>query len=212
MIRSLIWDAGGTLFNTYPAAVMAFRRALHERGLSVPQTRILELCKHSLRHCTTTLARDFELDRSVLYTSFKEYYAQIPLSAQYPFPGVVDVCALVCEHGGDNFVVTHRCRASLMALMAEYQMAHYFSDFITSDDGYPRKPDPASIQALLQRHALVLDATLAIGDRDIDIRAAMRAGVHTCFFGEVPSNVQPDLTITDFQDLKRMLLDVWVEK
>ena len=35
-LRHIIWDAGGTLFDTYPATTAAFLAALDERGISAP--------------------------------------------------------------------------------------------------------------------------------------------------------------------------------
>jgi histidinol phosphatase-like enzyme len=42
-------------------------------------------------------------------------------------------------------------------------------------DAYPRKPDPAAFNAIIERHGLVRDETMAIGDRDIDVLAGRSA-------------------------------------
>ena len=206
MIRFLIWDVDGTIFDTYPAFTRAFDAAFGELGAVVPLDRIDALCRQSLTHCVTTLAREFELDADDVIHGFQEHYASIPLQEQPPFPGVAEVCAYVRAIGGENYIVTHRGAQSLSRLLAVYQMADCFVDRLTADDGYPRKPDPASFDAMIERHHLTREEVLAIGDRDLDILAGQAAGVRTCLFGTASPEVAADYSITDFADLHRILI------
>lgn len=209
MIRSLIWDAGGTLFDTYPAVARSFQRVLQAWGHSVSQERILQLCRRSTDHCMTVLSQDLGLEKARLHEDFKACYAAVSSEAQEPFSGVVDLCAWVCDHGGQNFVITHRGRDSLLDLLRAHGMSDYFTDWITADDEYPRKPDPATFEVLIQRHHLDRQATLAIGDREIDMLAAQAAALRTCFFGDDPLSVPVDFAITDFAQLQEILSRVW---
>ncbi|HOU14325.1 MAG TPA: HAD-IA family hydrolase [Anaerolineae bacterium] len=205
MIKYLIWDAGGTLFDTYPAVVEACRVALNGFGKDAPSEWVLALCKQTTSHGIHTLADMFSLNEETFQQHFKQSYEDIGEQYQPPFPGVEDVCRYICEIGGQNFIVTHRPRASLQTLLAVHGMTHYFTDFIAQEDPYPRKPDPAAINALIERHALDRVQCLVIGDRELDIVAGQRAGVRTCLFGAAVSAVQPDLIIEDFATLLHWL-------
>ncbi len=205
MIKYLIWDAGGTLFDTYPAVVEACQAALGGFGKEAPSEWVMALCKQTTAYGIHTLAKTFSLDEETFQQHFKRSYADIGAQCQPPFPGVEAVCRYVCEMGGQNFIVTHRSRPSLEALLTAHRMAQYFTDFITQEDAYPRKPDPAAIEALLVRHALDRSRCLLVGDRDLDIVAGQRAGIHTCFFGSEPHETQPDLEITDYTVLLHWL-------
>lgn len=205
MIKYLIWDAGGTLFDTYPAVVEACQAALGGFGKEAPSKWVLALCKQTTSHGIRTLANTFSLDEKTFQQHFKRSYADIGPQYQLPFPGVEAVCRYVCEIGGQNFIVTHRSRTSLEALLEVHRMARYFADYIAKEDPYPRKPDPAAVEALIARYALDRDHCLLIGDRDLDIVAGQRAGIRTCFFGAEPHEAQPDLEIVDYAALYRWL-------
>ncbi len=62
MIENLIWDFDGSLFNTYPAMVRLFRKALAIHGYDASEDEILSLMKETLGK-----AVDFYLDRGVDY-------------------------------------------------------------------------------------------------------------------------------------------------
>jgi len=205
LIKYLIWDAGGTLFDTYPAVVEACHAALSGFGKEAPSAWVMALCKQTTSYGIHTLANTFALDEETFQQHFKRSYADIGEQYQPPFPGVKEVCRYICEIGGQNFIVTHRSRASLQALLEAHGMARYFTDFIAREDPYPRKPDPAAIEALIARYTLDRSQCLLIGDRDLDIVAGKRAGIRTCFFGSEPHDSQPDWHITDYATLLRWL-------
>lgn len=205
MIKYLIWDAGGTLFDTYPAIVEACHAALNGFGKEAPSEWVMALCKQTTSHGIRTLADTFSLDEDTFQQHFKQSYEDIGEQYQPPFPGVKAVCRYICEIGGQNFIVTHRPKVSLEALLAAHAMAHYFTDFIAKEDPYPRKPDPAAVETLIAQYALDRGRCLLIGDRDLDIVAGQRAGIRTCFFGTEPHEAQPDLEIVDYAVLYRWL-------
>jgi phosphoglycolate phosphatase-like HAD superfamily hydrolase len=202
MITYLIWDAGGTLFDTYPAIVVAAREALQTFNKVAPPSAMLsELFRQTTVYGLQTLAQEFKLDLVALQARFEAYYEAIGAAYQPPFPGVVEICRYMQAIGGQNFIVTHRERASLQQLLAAYEMADYFSDAITQDDAYPRKPDPHSLEILLTRHALPCETGLVIGDRPLDIQAGRKAGLRTCFFGAADPAVPADLHIAAYAEL-----------
>lgn len=207
-LRFLIWDVGGTLFDTYPATVRAFARALEDLGTSAPGEHIARLVHVSRAHCATVLAREHGLDPDVLYRRFEQRYAQVPPEEQVLFPGAVDVCAFALERGGNNYVWTHRERASVDALLRATAMERYFAGIVTADDGFPRKPDPAGLNALILRHQLPRDETLVIGDREIDLRGGHNAGVHTACFGALPDGVAADHRFDAYAQLLEWLRTV----
>lgn len=206
MITYLIWDAGGTLFDTYPAIVVAAREAVQTFGKVAPSgATLLGLFRQTTAYGLRALAEEFNLDIVALQARFSAYYDAIGAAYQPPFPGVIDVCRYMLANGGQNFIITHRGRDSLQELLAMYEMTDYFSDTITQDDEYPRKPDPLSLETLVARHALAPETGLVIGDRPLDILAGKSAGLRTCFFGAAELEVQPDVQIMDYAELYRWL-------
>lgn len=201
MIDILIWDAGGTLFDTYPAVVEACRSALQKLGYDAKPTWLLGLFRRTTAYALQAVAARYELDQTTLTAQFELAYEAVEPARQPPFPGVKDVCAYVCGLGGENYIVTHRRRDSLIQLLTAHRMTHFFVDCITKEDPYPRKPDPASLLALARRHQLAPERCLAIGDRPLDIIAGNHAGMMTCAFGEEAGEADADLTIAHYHEL-----------
>ena len=216
MIRYLIWDADGTLFSrrspahTYPAITDAMHQALEALGGHAPRERVARLCKVSFGHCVKTLSAEQNLDPAAYRDQSDAIYATIPLTAQPPFPGARALCAYICDIGGANFILTHRGRDSLEALLRLHDLEMLITDAVTADDDFPRKPDPAGLNALIARHHIPREAALLIGDRELDILAAHAADVRscfwsTCFFGDNPHDEPATFEVTDFAALLRIV-------
>jgi phosphoglycolate phosphatase len=138
--------------------------------------------------------------------AFEKYYARTSPEEQPPFPGVISVCEYICALDGRNVIVTHRERESTKELLVANKMTHYFTGCLAREDGYPKKPHPAAFEAMLKTHNLQHEATMAVGDRDIDILAGQAAGIFTCIFGCKADDIVADLTICSFDELYRYLV------
>jgi phosphoglycolate phosphatase-like HAD superfamily hydrolase len=201
MLRNIIWDVDGTLFDTYPAIARAFRSALNDFGKDASLDWIQGLARKSLSYCAATLADLHQRTEDEIGQAFEKHYDRVTPEEQPPFPGVITICEYICTIGGKNVIVTHRGRAGTAELLAASDMTRYFAGCVARDDGYPKKPNPAAFEAVLKIHTLPLEETLAVGDRDIDVLAGQAAGVFTCLFGFEADGVAADLTIRSFAEL-----------
>jgi HAD superfamily hydrolase (TIGR01509 family) len=205
MIRNIIWDVDGTLFDTYPAIDRAFQNALRDLGKSVVIQRIDSLVRIALSLCISSLADEYHLNEEEIGKKFSAYYDQTALEEQPPFPGVRQICEYICSIGGKNVIVTHRGQEGTAGLLAAHKMSAYFSGWITRNDGYPRKPDPTSFLAISKAHGLKPEETITIGDRDIDMQAGKNAGVFTCLFDPGREGGAADRVIHDFAELEAFI-------
>ncbi|GAA1491425.1 HAD-IA family hydrolase [Brachybacterium sacelli] len=174
-MRALIWDLGGTLVDTYPDV----DRALASRIDPQPGQELLHevavLTRRSSSEAITTLAMRHGLAEETLraaYESTKRRWRTRPAPVM---AGARELLAAVRDAGGINLVSTHRDRASATALLEDLGLT--LDDIVCAPDGYPRKPDPTMIRALLSRHELDPGECLAVGDRPADVEAAHAAGV-----------------------------------
>jgi HAD superfamily hydrolase (TIGR01509 family) len=205
VIKNIIWDVDGTLFDTYPAIAGAFRDALLTFGNDVGQETILSLAKLSLDCCLETLAAECHLKEEALARAFDAQYTKVTFADQPPFPGAKAVCESILAAGGRNVIVTHRGREGTAGLLEAHGMAPLFAGWITRDDGHPRKPDPAAFEAALRAYDLSRAETLAVGDREIDVLAGKAAGLRTCLFRGEDARTEADLSIHQLDDLLRYL-------
>jgi len=207
MLRNIIWDVDGTLFDTYPPIAKAIKAALNDLGQDVPLDWIESLAKMSLGHCASVLADTYHLEMEDIDQAFEKHYSHVKAEESPPFPGVIAVCQYICSIEGKNVIVTHRGREGTMELLAANNMVDYFAGCLTRDDGYPRKPDPAIFEAALATYHLKRGETLTVGDRAIDILAGQAAGILSCFFGVESDDVKADLVISSFDELYRYLVE-----
>lgn len=205
MIRNIIWDVDGTLFDSYPAFAKSFRLAVNDLGQDAPIDWIIQAAKNSLDNCVSAIAERCQLKPEDIEEKFAIHYAHITPADQPPFDGVIEICKNIYMSGGKNLIITHRHASGMIKLLTTYNMIQYFSGWITADDGFAKKPDPIAFDTLIQLHQLKREETLGVGDREIDIQAAKSAGLITCLFGEEKCVTTPTLKIKSFDELQGWL-------
>jgi len=207
MIKNIIWDIDGTLFDTYPAIIYAISKSLNDMGFSIAFNEIDRYTRQSLNYCMETLSRYFKTDPEILRSRFREHYRSVPPENQVPFHGVREICAFIRNRGGTNVAVTHRGEKSTHRLLTAHNLAHLFSGVICVEQGFPRKPDPTMFEVALQQFGLERTTTLAIGDRELDIQAGRAAGLHTCLFGPAELSEPADYMIEDYNQLLALFME-----
>lgn len=75
MLRNIIWDVDGTLFDTYPAMARALKTALNDLGKDASLDWIEGLARKALSHCVSTLADQFQLDEDDIVQAFGKHYS-----------------------------------------------------------------------------------------------------------------------------------------
>lgn len=206
MIRNIIWDVDGTLFDTYPPIAGALHAALQEMNCPADLIWIENLAKVTLGHCISTLSAEFQIDETELVGKFHSHYDRVTAMEQPPFLGVKAVCEHISSIGGKNLIVTHRDLSSTNELLVAHGMTNLFTGIITRDDGFPRKPDPAAFIAMVKIQNLNSEETITVGDREIDITAGQHAGLFSCYFGS--QNSKADLVFQDFAKLLDYIIAV----
>ena len=188
MIKNILWDLDGTLFDTYPSMTTAFADALKKEGVIIHYDEIFNLLKFNFNHCLTAVQHRYKLDVDNLLKNYLHNYKQISLDDQPPFKNVIDVCKLIVKNGGKNVIVTHKDRAASETLLSEFNIKYLFFDSITKDEKFPLKPNPAAFREIIQRNNLNINETLAVGDRELDIVPGLKLDMKTCLFIDNKNN------------------------
>lgn len=66
-----------------------------------------------------------------------------------PFPETKQVLEMLKDNGGRHFILTHRLTESTWGLLKEHRLAHLIEEVVGIDQDFPRKPDPASLNYLI---------------------------------------------------------------
>ncbi|MEW5568986.1 HAD-IA family hydrolase [Rossellomorea marisflavi] len=205
MYQHIMWDFDGTLFDTYPIMADSFRVTLEKNGISEPLEEIMGLMRISM---STAIHHYQELHRfdEAFLSDYHEERKSRELDAK-PFEGIARLCGQIHKTGRHNYLYTHRGE-SAVTMLKTFGLVEFFTDFITEEHGFERKPSPDAILHLLSKHAIAPEKAIMIGDRDLDIMAGKNAGIDACLYTDKPiSDSQADYIIHDIQEL-RPILDI----
>lgn len=173
-MTSIIWDMGGTLVDTYPQVDEVLADTTWPQGPTASQrAEVARLRTVSIDHAVTELAARHGVDVEELrqaYARLKERWRERPAPLM---PGARKVMEAVRAGGGLNLVATHRDRSSAESLLEGLGVD--VDDLVCAPDGLARKPDPAMNRLLLERHHLDPVSVWCVGDRGIDVEAALAA-------------------------------------
>lgn len=176
--ENYIWDLGGTLIDSYAISVNVFHQLLAQFGILTAEDMIYRRMKKS---STEEAAKFFGVgDLHLFMTKYRE--VEKPMQENpILFSGAKMVLEAICQNGGKNFVISHR-DDSIHQLLKNAGIEDLMTEIITSDNHFPRKPNPYSIHYLIDKYQLDKEKTVIIGDRALDIQAGKNAGIASILF------------------------------
>lgn len=173
---SFIWDMDGTLVDSYPSIVPSVKTVCEAYGADYDQKFIHDSVIHtSVGDFFRKMAKEYGLNPEELTGRFN-HLNDTNIDSILPIPHAEETLKLLCEKGHQNFVFTHR-GASCRAILEKTGLLSYFTEIITALDGFPRKPEPDAILYLVQKYHLSPSHSFYVGDRKIDMEAAVNAGI-----------------------------------
>ncbi|WP_461218264.1 HAD hydrolase-like protein [Lapidilactobacillus salsurivasis] len=183
MIKNLIWDYDGTLYDTYPKMLHCLHQALADFGqTSLNRDELYRLIKiKSIRFALNYYQRVYGIPADQVNQRLHDYMRAPDALVVKPFAGVAAVLRQVVAAGGVNLLETHNNHEAI-AQMEQDGLWQYFAGGITADDDFPRKPDPTGLNALVAQHQLQSAQTAMVGDRRLDIEAGTAATLPTIYF------------------------------
>lgn len=205
MIKHVIWDFDGTLFDSYPGMVHAFQAALRNYEIESNYEDVLNLFLNSEQTAIQYYRDTYSLSEGFVKDYLKEK-GEINLSLMQPFPYALEVCTTIKESGGFNYILTHRSDSTYDILKTN-QMIDLFEEVVTKDNQFARKPDPEAMIYLLNKYQINPQEAMIVGDREIEIVLGQNANVKTCFYesGNIELEVQPTYTVKSLKDILNIL-------
>ena len=201
MIENIIWDFDGTLIDTYPLMIKAFKIALEEKNISANESEIKKLLKISSEHAISY----YKMDDS-FKTMWKDEEKKVKKKISKPFDGVIDVLKYIISKGGKNYIVTHR-DITTYDFLKYYNMENYFEDILTIEEAEFRKPNDNMFKKLILRNNIDVEITLSVGDRILDMIPSKNVGLLTCYYNNENREIDflPEYTIYDYSQLLKIL-------
>jgi phosphoglycolate phosphatase len=110
---------------------------------------------------------------------FLELYDERLLNRTRPYEGIPEVLQALAPHAV-LAVLTNKPASPTRRLLEALGLAPFFASAIGGDGPLPRKPDPAGLMALIERHGSTPARTVLVGDSRIDFETARAAGTAVC--------------------------------
>ena len=180
---AFIWDLDGTLLDSYEAILSGIEETFAQFSIPYDKEQVREfILKFSVQDLFVQVAEERKLDVGVLNQvraqSLAEKNAQVAL-----MPGAREVLAWADQVGIRNFVYTHK-GDNAFAILRDLGLESYFTEILTSQSGFARKPSPEAATYLLDKYQLNPDNTYYIGDRTLDVEFAQNSGIQSLNFLE----------------------------
>lgn len=205
MIKHIIWDFDGTLFDSYPGMVNAFLRALKKYEIEAEYDEVLKLFLNSEKTAVQYYQNQFLLGEE-LTEVYQDEKSHIDLSNILPFPYAKEVCQRIKEAGRYNYILTHR-GSTTYDILRKNGMVELFTEIVTKDNQFARKPDPEAIYYLLDKYQIHPKEAMIVGDREIEILLGQKAKVKTCFYesGNREPELQADYRVKSLEEVLTIL-------
>ena len=98
-------------------------------------------------------------------------------------PGAREVLAWADEAGIMQFVYTHK-GDNAFTILRDLGLECYFTEILTNQSGFARKPSPEAATYLLDKYELDPRTTYYLGDRTLDVKFAQNSGIQSINFLE----------------------------
>lgn len=178
---AFIWDLDGTLLDSYEAILSGIEETFGQFSIPYDQEKVREfILKYSVQDLLVRVAEERNLDVDVLNQvraqSLSEKNAQVIL-----MPGTREVLDWADQVGIRNFVYTHK-GDNTFTILRDLGLESYFTEILTSQSGFARKPSPEATIYLLDKYQLDSEKTYYIGDRTLDVEFAQNSGIPSINF------------------------------
>ncbi len=183
---AFIWDLDGTLLDSYEAILSGIEETYAQFSIPFDKEKVRDfILKYSVQDLLVQVAeeRGLDVDRlnQVRAQSLAEKNAQVIL-----MPGAREVLAWANQQGIEQFVYTHK-GDNAFTILENLGLAHYFTEILTNQSGFARKPSPEAAIYLLDKYGLNPQQTYYIGDRTLDIEFAQNSGIQSINFLTSPA-------------------------
>lgn len=177
-VKAVVFDLDGTLLDTLEDLKNSVNAALAQYGMP-PRTseEIRSFVGNGIRKLMMRSVPDGEANPAFeeVLAFFRQYYRTHCNEKTAPYDGVLELMRELQGRGIKIGIVSNKFDAGVKALNEQF-FAEYTEVAIGEIPG-KRKPDPESLQVVLQELGVEKDNALYVGDSDVDILTARNAGV-----------------------------------
>lgn len=185
---TFIWDFDGTLVESYDAIREVLVLLYEAYQIELDEDFVFDfIIKESVGALLRRLAAEHDLSFEELLRFFnREQEARDHMINLMPH--AKEALQFTKEKGIQHFIYTHK-GATTGAVLARLGIDQYFTEVITSANGFIRKPHPQGVDYLIEKYDLDKEQTYYIGDRRLDVEVAENSGIQSINLGQPESKI-----------------------
>jgi len=219
----VIFDLDGTLVDTAPDLIDSLNYAIAADGLA--PTTFADLTHLVGQGARVMIKRAFALrnkpladdELEPLYERFIAHYIEKMPGESVPYPGLTQALDRLSSAGFTLAVCTNKTTVLALPLLEKLGLSNRFSTITCGDTFEWRKPDGRHILGTIEKAGGDPAKSVMVGDSGNDILAAKNANVPsigvTFGYTDVPmAELEPDVTIDNFDELDAMLIERLISK
>jgi len=212
MFKFIIFDFDGTLADTNAGIVSTFEATFQQLSLPIPSKRdISATIGLTLKDgFIRLLGENTDLaDKAV--SIYRELFPSIAFEIIDSFPNVTESLSLLHKEGIRMAVASSRSHMSLDYLAKKIGIYQFFEGIYACEDIVNPKPAPDMVNLIINKHNLVTDEILVVGDATFDLLMGLNAGCKVCgvTWGNQSrqelASVGPDYLIDSITELSKII-------
>uniref|UniRef100_A0A7S2T0B8 Haloacid dehalogenase-like hydrolase n=1 Tax=Chloropicon primus TaxID=1764295 RepID=A0A7S2T0B8_9CHLO len=182
-VKGFLFDIDGTLVDTDPLHLVAFRDCLKKAGVTIEVDH--EFFKENISgRSNPDIARDLlpeltQEEKEKWIVDKEEYFCDLARSQIEPVKGLRELMAWIKSNGVKCAAVTNAPRPNAEMLLGGIGMRDEFDLLVIANEEAANKPHPEPYLAAMRRLGLSAEECCALEDSVPGATAAIAAGVHT---------------------------------
>ena len=205
---NFLWDLDGTLIDSYKVIASSIEKVLNKENIFISYEKIRkEITEHAVGYFLEKISVEFNLSLKKITEESHKIINDGYLEVE-SIQNAKEILVYLYSLGIKNFIYTHKGK-STFDILNNLDMTKYFTEILTIEDGFKRKPDPEAINYLISKFDMHKNNTYYVGDRKLDIESANNAGIKSILFIPEGSYVKPtgkeDFIIKDLIEIKNII-------
>lgn len=176
---TIIFDLDGTLLDTLADLSGAVNYALQAHCLPRREEKeIRQFLGNGIRNLMLQSV-PAGLDKVAfepVFETFRAYYMAHCLEQTCPYPGIMQLLAVLRQRGVRMAIVSNKLQPAVTDLNRRF-FAEYITIAIGESPTVRRKPRPDAVWQAIRELGSETDRTIYVGDSEVDVETARRAGV-----------------------------------
>lgn len=210
-IKAVIFDLDGTLANTLPLCIQAFRQTIEPLiNRSISNTEIIATFGPSEEGTIMALAPN-HYDKGV--SNYLHFYENLHEMCPVPFEGIKELLEILKSKGIHISMVTGKGKHSTDISLKHFELTHFFEIIETGSPSGARKTEGIQIILNLLKD-VKSNEVIYVGDAPSDIIASRKVGVQVVAAAwadtaepEKLKVLKPDELFYNLKDFKKWLVD-----